>query len=200
MASKHAQVALRGHGGRHARRPSRCSAAATSSGASSASSRRTLPRASTASTSQTGAPATSPSPRSSGCRIGSSVDHTRGGVREALESVGEPFVAGVHSRWLFHGTGDADALESIVDNPVGGFAPQDGPRQWRRQHVGLRFLLCARRLVPCPPTRATAATASTTTAARCSCSALSSAAYLASARSTCASCQRCTRLGASGGS
>jgi len=61
-----------------------------------------------------------------------SVDHMRGGVKKALESVGEPYVAGVHSRWLFHGVGGASVdeatenLESIIENPTSGFAPQMG--------------------------------------------------------------------------
>ena len=32
----------------------------------------------------------------------------------------------MHSRWLFHGAGSADALENIIDNPMTGFAPQMG--------------------------------------------------------------------------
>ena len=55
-----------------------------------------------------------------------SVDDKRGRFKKMLESFGEQYEAGVHSRWLFHGAGSADALENIIDNPMTGFAPQMG--------------------------------------------------------------------------
>ena len=55
-----------------------------------------------------------------------SVDDKRGRFKKMLESVGEQYEAGVHSRWLFHGAGSTDALENIIENPMTGFAPQMG--------------------------------------------------------------------------
>ena len=55
-----------------------------------------------------------------------SVDMTRGHLKDLLETSGEQYAAGVHSRWLFHGAGSTEALESIIDNPTSGFAPLMG--------------------------------------------------------------------------
>ena len=55
-----------------------------------------------------------------------SVDGARGRIKKMLESFGEQYEAGVHSRWLFHGASSADALESIIEDPIAGFAPQMG--------------------------------------------------------------------------
>jgi hypothetical protein len=55
-----------------------------------------------------------------------SVDDKRGRFKKMLESFGEQYEAGVHSRWLFHGAGSTDALENIIENPMTGFAPQMG--------------------------------------------------------------------------
>mmetsp|Transcript_43119 Transcript_43119/g.136297 ORF Transcript_43119/g.136297 Transcript_43119/m.136297 type:complete len:383 (+) Transcript_43119:1-1149(+) len=54
------------------------------------------------------------------------VDDKRGRVVKMLEKAGIRYEAGVHSRWLFHGAKDADALQNIIENPVSGFAPQMG--------------------------------------------------------------------------
>jgi len=56
------------------------------------------------------------------------VDNTRGRVKVMKESMGANYEAGVHCRWLFHGAKCATALESIIENPVSGFAPQMGHR------------------------------------------------------------------------
>ena len=45
-----------------------------------------------------------------------------------INSAGGKYVGGVHSRWLFHGTGSASALDNIVKSPMNGFAPQVGTR------------------------------------------------------------------------
>ena len=52
------------------------------------------------------------------------MDARRGTLKTLLEENDVQYEAGVHSRWLFHGAGSADALEAIIDNPVSGFAPQ----------------------------------------------------------------------------
>lgn len=44
-------------------------------------------------------------------------------VKEDLQSMGVTFEAGVHSRWLWHGAGNAEVLHSIVQNRLAGFAP-----------------------------------------------------------------------------
>ena len=41
----------------------------------------------------------------------------------ARARVAPPDEGGVHTRWLFHGAGDADVVEAIVDNPTNGFQP-----------------------------------------------------------------------------
>ena len=38
--------------------------------------------------------------------------------------IGVEFETGVHVRWLLHGAGSADAVNCIVDDPVGGFNSQ----------------------------------------------------------------------------
>jgi hypothetical protein len=53
-----------------------------------------------------------------------SVDNTRGRLKELLESFDEKYQAGVHSRWLFHGAGSADALNKITKDPIRGFRPE----------------------------------------------------------------------------
>lgn len=55
-----------------------------------------------------------------------SVDNKRERVKKMMESMGAKYEARVHCRWLFHGAGSTEALESIIENPVSGFAPQMG--------------------------------------------------------------------------
>mmetsp|Transcript_10720 Transcript_10720/g.33046 ORF Transcript_10720/g.33046 Transcript_10720/m.33046 type:complete len:605 (+) Transcript_10720:375-2189(+) len=54
------------------------------------------------------------------------VDNKRNDVQRNLQTMGAHFEAGVHCKWLFHGPSDADALQSIIENPLQGFAPQTG--------------------------------------------------------------------------
>merc|ERR1712194_947164 len=44
-------------------------------------------------------------------------------TKHSLQAAGSNFIGGVHTRWLFHGTGNKDALEMIVEDPQQGFNP-----------------------------------------------------------------------------
>jgi hypothetical protein len=54
------------------------------------------------------------------------VDNQRGLGKSMIESMGAKYEAGVHCRWLFHGARSAESLDSIIENPLTGFAPQMG--------------------------------------------------------------------------
>ena len=50
-------------------------------------------------------------------------DSARNGVKADIESLGLTYTSGMHSRWLWHGPATRDAMLSIVNNRVAGFAP-----------------------------------------------------------------------------
>ena len=43
-------------------------------------------------------------------------------VKRMMQRAGVEYLGGVHSRWLFHGTSDAPALDNIIGDPMEGFA------------------------------------------------------------------------------
>ena len=46
-----------------------------------------------------------------------------GNHKSTFASNGINFQGGVHTRWLFHGAGNAEVVEAITDNPTNGFQP-----------------------------------------------------------------------------
>ena len=118
-----------------------------------------------------------------------SVDNTRGRLKELLESFDEKYQAGVHSRWLFHGAGSADALNKITRIPSAASVRRRRATTARRTSGAMAPTL---RVTPHTACTGTTAKPATMRANAWSCSASSSAACRASARGTCASCPRRT--------
>jgi hypothetical protein len=53
-----------------------------------------------------------------------SMDTLYGSVKDSFERLKVSFQGGVHTRWLFHGTGSAEVVTKIVEDPTGvGFSP-----------------------------------------------------------------------------
>ena len=53
-----------------------------------------------------------------------SMDTLYGNVKDSFERLKVSFQGGVHTRWLFHGTGSAEVVTKIVEDPTGvGFSP-----------------------------------------------------------------------------